>query len=62
MNKEHYLLQPQQQKLEFALDDTWSRLPASCHRECKMALTRVLVEVIQCESEERNEHVRQDPR
>ena len=44
MNKEHYLLQPQQQKLEFAIDDTWPRLPASCHRECKMVLTRMLVD------------------
>lgn len=60
MNKERPLIRPRQQMLEFAIDDTWQRIPSSCRHECKSLVTRLLVQVIQSESEERTEHDRKD--
>jgi hypothetical protein len=60
MNTDQHLSPHRQQKLEFALDRTWRQLPPSCHCECKSILTQMLVEIIQSESEEGNDHERQD--
>jgi hypothetical protein len=53
-------IRTRQEKLEFAVDDTWQRLPSSCRSECKSIVTRILLEVIQSESEERTDDEQQD--
>jgi hypothetical protein len=64
MNKNHLLIPPRQQKLEFAQDDLWRQFSKPARRACQTLLTELLVQVIGGETEhsidERSEHERQD--
>ncbi len=60
MNRHLTLRRARQQKFEFAGIDLWERLPQEIQQQCQETISRILVEAIHHQQNERMEDERQD--